>query len=63
MKAAVEGKARELSLARGSAIAAKVQVETSLLKHSAELQELRMVIGKVCTHLYAPPLIEVSLIV
>lgn len=51
MKAAIEGKARELSLARGSAIAAKVQAETSLLKRSAELQELQMVIGKVCTHL------------
>lgn len=61
-KAAADARMRELSLAREGAVTATDEAAVVLSERSAELQEFRLVVGKVCTHLSPPPPIEVPLV-
>jgi hypothetical protein len=61
-KATTEAWVQELSLAGDDAIVALAETVTVLSEQSAELQEFRLVVGKVCAQLSPSPLIEVPLV-
>jgi hypothetical protein len=62
VKAAVEARVRHLSLARDGTIATSTEAVIVLSERSAELQELCLVVGKVCGHLFPLPPIKVPLV-
>lgn len=57
-----EAQVRELLLVRDGVIAVVAEAAVVLSKWSTKLQELHVVIGKVCTLLSPPPPIEVPLV-
>ena len=62
MEEEAKARMRELLLARDGGVAATTEASIALSKRSVELQEFRLVVGRVCAPLLPLPLIKVPLV-